>query len=196
MDSEETGKETVRAETTATETPAQPAVPVGEPSEVKQEPTPAAAAAATDEAADEAPDAATDADADAATDTAADEDAAADLSAVAKPEEEKGAEESKEAEKILKKPKRKETKKRVRRVGKTEPRKFLKVQSTSTPVDDVPPEGEADAPGPEGTTIQARRVLSKHDEKWNAMFDKLVAYKVSCYPLNFVLSKRCIYLTK
>jgi hypothetical protein len=192
MDSEETGKETVIAETTATETPAQPAVPVGEPSEVKQEPTPAAPDAAADEAADEA----TDADATADATAAADEDAAADTSAVAKPEEEKGAEESKEAEKILKKPKRKETKKRVRRVGKTEPRKFLKVQSTSTPVDDVPPEGEADAPGPEGTTIQARRVLSKHDEKWNAMFDKLVAYKVSCYPLNFVLSKRCIYLTK
>jgi hypothetical protein len=118
--------------------------------------------------------------------------AAADADAEAKPEEEKAAEENKEAEKIPKKPKRKETKKRVRRVGKTEPRKFLKVQSTSTPADDAPPEGEADAPRPEGTTIQNRRVLSKHDEKWNAMFDKLVAYKVSCYSLNFLLSKRSI----
>jgi hypothetical protein len=119
----------------------------------------------------------------------------ADADAEAKPEEEKAAEESKEAEKIPKKPKRKETKKRVRRVGKTEPRKFLKVQSTSTPADDAPPEGEADAPGPEGTTIQARRVLSKHDEKWNAMFDKLVAYKVSCYSLN-VCVIQTIYLIK
>jgi len=80
----------------------------------------------------------------------------------------------------LKKPKRKETRKRVRRVGKTEPRKFVKVD-----VGPNNPGGEgtlesltgaaarADGPG----AMPTRRVLSKHDEKWNNMFDKLLEYK-------------------
>eukprot|EP00980_Cylindrotheca_fusiformis_P026948 scaffold18138_cov128-Cylindrotheca_fusiformis.AAC.14 len=97
-----------------------------------------------------------------------------------KSEEGKSGEESKGSESSTKKPKRKETKKRVRRVGKTEPRKILKTEIDSTPAQVAPTESEAAPPdsAPESaSSIEARRVLSKHDEKWNAMFDKLVAYK-------------------
>ncbi|CAJ1961345.1 unnamed protein product [Cylindrotheca closterium] len=79
-----------------------------------------------------------------------------------------------------KKPKRKEIRKRVRRVGKSEPRKFAKTDGGSSN-----PSGEgtlesltgAAARADGATTMPTRRVLSKHDEKWNNMFDKLVEYK-------------------
>lgn len=82
-----------------------------------------------------------------------------------------------------KKAKRKETRKRVRRVGKSEPRKFAKMDTASL----NNPSGEgtmesltgAAARADGGTpTMATRRVLSKHDEKWNNMFDKLLEYKV------------------
>jgi hypothetical protein len=79
------------------------------------------------------------------------------------------------------KKKRKETKKRVRRVGKTEPRKLVKLDET----EGVPAASGAQAgtepPAAEGDSGITRRVLSKHDEKWNAMFEKLLAFKVCLF---------------
>ncbi|KAL3937849.1 MAG: hypothetical protein SGBAC_007130, partial [Bacillariaceae sp.] len=81
-----------------------------------------------------------------------------------------------------KKAKRKETRKRVRRVGKSEPRKFAKMDATNP----NNPSGEGTMESLTGaaaradggtTTMPTRRVLSKHDEKWNNMFDKLLEYK-------------------
>jgi len=83
-----------------------------------------------------------------------------------------------------KKTKRKETRKRVRRVGKSEPRKFAKVEASSTNASGTTGGAEVvlidgmtgSAPQSEGTG-QTRRVLSKHDEKWNNMFTRLLEYK-------------------
>jgi len=76
-----------------------------------------------------------------------------------------------------KKPKRKETRKRVRRVGKAEPRKFVKIDPSTA----AAAAGEAAAVDaaarPDGAPMPTRRVLSKHDEKWNNMFDRLLEYK-------------------
>lgn len=78
----------------------------------------------------------------------------------------------KAAEEKAKKPRRKENKKRIRRVGKSEPRKMLKE-------DDSKAEPKVDAVVGEDGPIEIRRVVSKHDEKWNDMFGKLLAFKVS-----------------
>lgn len=98
------------------------------------------------------------------------------------------------ATKSKQKPK-KETKKRIRRVGKTAPRKIAKTEE-NTPSSAAPntPATLRATSGEAATAVAAAqanlvdvppesmpRVLSKHDEKWNSMFDKLVAYKVRCF---------------
>lgn len=82
-----------------------------------------------------------------------------------------------------KKAKRKETRKRVRRVGKSEPRKIAKIEASSTDASETAGGGDVvidgtngSVPQPEGTG-QTRRVLSKHDEKWNNMFNRLLEFK-------------------
>lgn len=88
------------------------------------------------------------------------------------------------------KPKKKETKKRIRRVGKTSPRKVVKAEKNATASSSGPTDQAVSDPSTatsgEATSAAAAaslgknsvaRVLSKHDEKWNAMFDKLAAYK-------------------
>jgi hypothetical protein len=87
------------------------------------------------------------------------------------------------------KPKKKETKKRMRRVGKTNPRKIVKISQVEEAVEEEPQRVAATDP----TTVEVvdeggsaavlpdlptPRVLSKHDEKWNAMLEKLAAFKV------------------
>jgi len=82
---------------------------------------------------------------------------------------------------------RKETKKRIRRVGKTTPRKLPKVEDPEEPPATAPDPAtvttreaaDAIAAAAAGLPENIPRVLSKHDEKWNSMFDKLIAYKVS-----------------
>ena len=66
-----------------------------------------------------------------------------------------------------------EKKKRIRRVGKTEPRKAAKVEEGAGPI------------ASSGKDPVQARVVSKHDEKWNGMFDKLLEYKVRvmCLPV-------------
>lgn len=92
-----------------------------------------------------------------------------------------------------KKPKRKETRKRVRRVGKAEPRKFVKIDPSTT----AAAAGEAAAVDaaarPDGAPMPTRRVLSKHDEKWNNMFDRLLEYKVSPATKRLSLFTTCHY---
>lgn len=86
-----------------------------------------------------------------------------------------------------KKIKRKETRKRVRRVGKSEPRKLAKIEP-SDEASGTPRERDVVIDGMNGSVVvpqaegagQTRRVLSKHDEKWNNMLDRLLEFKVSC----------------
>ena len=101
---------------------------------------------------------------------------------------------------------KKESKKRVRRVGKLKPRKAMKLEEGTPPPldtsvedsggisakDDVaggdPATADVDTPPSPDDVAAARpikisvetmaRVLSKHDEKWNSMFERLVIYKV------------------
>lgn len=84
---------------------------------------------------------------------------------------------------------KKETKKRIRRVGKVPSRKLPKLDGTVTaPLGSATP-GETMIGSTTTTPVEAMtvvlengdaipRVVSKHDEKWNNMFQKLVAYQV------------------
>jgi hypothetical protein len=115
--------------------------------------------------------------------------------------EDKPADASKDADpasttKAKDKPK-KDTKKRIRRVGKTTPRKVPKLEEAATPTSMAGTPAASETPGGDASATTSGeaaeavaaaaaslpesipRVLSKHDEKWNGMLDKLVAFKVS-----------------
>jgi hypothetical protein len=92
---------------------------------------------------------------------------------------------------------KKPSKKRVRRVGKIPPEKLVKLDEEATGVSN-PSDAPAPAPSqvPTGTEAEeglkedadasmeiplpdgpSSRIATKHDEKWNAMFQKLLEYK-------------------